>query len=325
MTDSTRTVRVVQTRWEADGVVSLRLRATDGEALPPWEPGAHLDLVLPSGLVRQYSLCGEPSSPDYTVAVLREPAGRGGSAEIHDTVLHGRELRIQGPRNRFELEDAKQYVFVAGGIGITPLLAMIRAAAARNVAWELHYGGRRRETLAFTEELAQLARESDGEIHMRSDDVEGPLPLDEIVRGAPVGTMLYACGPGGLLTALEEVVSRENPSLPLRFERFTAEPAGPRDAEPDAEGQGSFEVELARTGETVTVRSGQSILDAVRDKHTEVLFSCEEGFCGTCETKVLQGEPVHRDTILSATERAKNTTMMICVGGCASERLVLDL
>ncbi|MFI5610255.1 PDR/VanB family oxidoreductase [Amycolatopsis sp. NPDC051903] len=318
-TEQTRTVRVVQARWEADGVVSLRLRAGDGTPLPPWEPGAHLDLVLPSGSVRQYSLCGEPDSADYTVAVLREAAGRGGSAELHDTALVGRELRIRGPRNRFELEPARRYVFVAGGIGITPLLAMIRRVAARGLPWELHYGGRRRDTLAFTRELTALAERSVGELHLRSDDVEGPLPLTEIVRGAPAGAMLYACGPGGLLTALAGTVERENPALALRFERFTAAPAEP------APGGAAFDVELARTGGSVTVQPGQSILDAVRQKLPDVLYSCEEGFCGTCETKVLEGEPVHRDTLLSPKERAKNTTMMICVGGCASARLVLDL
>ncbi|MET7991741.1 PDR/VanB family oxidoreductase [Amycolatopsis sp. NPDC005232] len=319
--ETTRAVRVVQARWEAEGVVSLRLRAADDRPLPSWTPGAHLDVVLPSGLVRQYSLCGEPDSPDYTVAVLREAAGRGGSAEIHDTALLGRELRIRGPRNRFELEPAGHYVFVAGGIGITPLLAMIRQAADHGVPWQLHYGGRRRDTLAFALELTELARRGNGEIHLRSDDVEGPLPLLDIVRAAPTGAMLYACGPGGLLTALAETVERENPALLLRFERFTGEPAEPI----GVTAQESFEVELAQTGETVTVRSGQSILDAVRVKRPDILSSCEEGFCGTCETKVLAGEPVHRDTLLSAKERAKNTTMMICVGGCASARLVLDL
>lgn len=325
MTGQARAVRVVQARWESGGVVSLCLRASDGQPLPRWDAGAHIDLVLPSGLVRQYSLCGRPESGDYTIAVLREPASRGGSAEIHDTGLVGRELRIHGPRNRFELEPAERYVFVAGGIGITPLLAMIRQACTQGLPWELHYGGRRRETLAFTRELAELARDHAGEVHLHSDDIEGPLPLADIVRGAPTGAMLYACGPGGMLTALADTVERDNPALPLRFERFTSAPAEPDAADAGGGGDEPFEVELAQTGENVTVHPGQSILDAVREKRPEVLFSCEEGFCGTCETKVLDGLPVHRDTILSSRERAKNTTMMICVGGCASARLVLDL
>ncbi len=326
MTGQPPTVRVVQARWESEGVMSLSLRAVDGQSLPDWTPGAHIDLVLPSGLVRQYSLCGPPDLPEYTVAVLREQAGRGGSAEIHDTALVGRELRILGPRNRFEFEPANAYVFVAGGIGITPVLAMIRQAVRWGRPWELHYGGRRRQTLAFTRELADLAARSGGQVHMRSDDVEGALPLTEIVSDAPEGAMLYACGPGGMLTALAETVERERPGLPLRFERFAAVSDEPPASDSDeTDGQAPFDVELARTGETVTVPLGQSILDAVREKRPDVLYSCEEGFCGTCETKVLEGRPIHRDSILSEKEREKNTSMMICVGGCASTRLVLDL
>lgn len=318
---SARPVRVVQLRWEAEGVASLRLRSIDGAPLPEWAPGAHVDLVLPSGVVRQYSLCGRPEAAEYTVAVLREQDGRGGSAEIHDTALLGRELRIAGPRNRFELEDAARYVFVAGGIGITPLLAMIRAVAARGLPWELHYGGRSADTLAFTADLAELAEHSGGRVHTYLQDRDGPLPLRAIVTGTAEDAILFACGPGGMLTALEETVSATRPQLPLRFERFTAEPAEPAD---DSGGR-AFEVELAQTGGTVTVQPGQSVLDAVRTRCPAVMSSCEEGFCGTCETKVLEGEPIHRDTILSAKERARNTSMMICVGSCASARLVLDL
>jgi ferredoxin-NADP reductase len=318
----THSVRVVQARWESEGVVSLQLRATDARPLPEWTAGAHVDLVLPSGLVRQYSLCGRPGAADYTVAVLREHAGRGGSAEIHDTALVGRELRMQGPRNRFELEPAPRYVFIAGGIGITPMLAMIRHVAEQNLPWELHYGGRRADTLAFTDTLAELAAWSGGRVHLRSDDVEGPLPLADIVRDAAADAVLYACGPAGMLSALAETVERDRPEIPLRFERFTAAPEPQATADDQ---DAPFEVELAQTGETVTVSPGQSILDAVRDLRPEVMSSCEEGFCGTCETKVLEGRPIHRDTILSAKERAKNTSMMICVGSCASARLVLDL
>ena len=325
----TRAVRVTQVRWEAEGVVSLRLAATDRAPLPEWTPGAHIDLVLPSGAVRQYSLCGEHGDPDYTIAVLREAAGRGGSAEVHDTALVGRELQIRGPRNHFELEPAPAYVFVAGGIGITPVLAMVRAAVATGTPWELHYGGRRTDTLAFTATLHELAERSGGRLITRSDDVEGPLPLAEIVAGAPDAAALYACGPPGMLTALTDVVAAQRPGLPLRFERFTAappEPDGGADVGADVEDTDErFEVELARTGETVTVEPGGSILEAVRTVRPDILSSCEEGFCGTCETKVLDGEPVHRDTILTARERARNTSMMICVGGCASRRLVLDL
>ena len=315
------TVTVTQARWEADGVLSLTLTASNGEPLPDWSAGAHIDLELPSGLVRQYSLCGDPSQSAYTIAVLREPNGRGGSAEVHDTALVGRELRIRGPRNHFRLEPAEFYVFVAGGIGVTPILAMVREAADRGVPWSLHYGGRCADTMAFSRELLDQAG---GDVTIRTDDRDGPLPLDEIVRGCAPGTGVYACGPAGMLRAVRTAVADLRPDLDLRTEQFTADKDAP--AAPIADDAARpFEVELARSGETVVVPPGASILDAVREVRPEVMSSCEEGFCGTCETKVLAGSPIHRDTILTEREREKNTTMMICVGSCASERLVLDL
>ncbi|WP_433291576.1 PDR/VanB family oxidoreductase [Pseudonocardia sp. CA-142604] len=304
----------------------MRLRGAAGEQpLPAWSPGAHIDVVLPSGLVRQYSLCGDPGDPEYTIAVLREPNGRGGSAEIHDSALVGRQLRIQGPRNRFELEPAPSYVFVAGGIGITPLLPMIRETTARGLPWQLHYGGRRRDTMAFTTELHALAAHPGAELTLYSDDLDGPLPLPAILDSAPRDAALFACGPAGMLAAVRTAAEQHRPGLQFRFEQFSAEPSEVENPAEPATEDAPYEVELSRTGETVMVQPGQSILDAVRPLRPEILSSCEEGFCGTCETKVLEGVPVHRDTILSAKERARNTSMMICVGGCASARLVLDL
>lgn len=310
-TDVWRDTVVTAARLEAEGVISLTLAAPDGGPLPAWEAGAHIDVRLPSGTVRQYSLCGAPDAAAYTIAVLREADGRGGSAEIHDTALVGRTLPIRGPRNHFPLHTAEHYVFLAGGIGITPVLALAREAARRGASWELHYGGRSAATMALTGEVRAL----DGDIHL----VEGaPLDLAGIVSNARAGTAVYACGPAGLLGALREVCGDGGPTL--YTEQFTADPnAGPA---PQDE---AFEVELARTGTTVTVEPGTSILDAVRTVNPDVLSSCEEGFCGTCETKVLAGQPVHADTILNERERAAGTSMMICVGSCASRRLVLDL
>lgn len=313
---------VTQARWEADSVLSLTLTAPGGAALPEWQPGAHVDVRLPSGLVRQYSLCGDPAESTYTIAVLREKDGRGGSAEIHDTALVGRELPIRPPRNHFRLELAESYLFLAGGIGITPVLAMVREAIARGSSWRLHYGGRSASTMAFTGTLRSW--DDGGSLTIRADDQEGPLPLRDIVRDAAAGTALYACGPAGMLRALRETVVSERPDLELRTEQFTAEPK-PDTTTADWPAGDPFEVELSRTGGTVSVPPGTSILDAVRELRPDVMSSCEEGFCGTCETKVIAGTPIHQDTILSERERAKNTTMMICVGGCASERLVLDL
>lgn len=322
--DDTYEVLVTQARHEAEGVLSLRL-CGDGP-LPAWTAGAHVDLVLPSGLVRQYSLCGEADAPDYTVAVLHETDGRGGSAEIHTAGLVGRRLQIRGPRNRFALEPATSYVFVAGGIGITPLLAMVRHAVGEGTPWQLHLGGRRRDTLAFTDELERLAAASGGEVTLRSDDIEGPLPLAEILAEAPAAAAIYGCGPSNMLAALDKAATRTRPELPIRFERFAADPSAEGvDDTVAGPGGGGFEVELAGTGEIVPVAAGGSILEAVRTVRPEVMSSCEEGFCGTCETKVLDGAPVHRDTILTERERARGASMMICVGGCSTARLVLDL
>ncbi|MEB8338319.1 PDR/VanB family oxidoreductase [Streptomyces endophyticus] len=312
--DSWHDTVVTAARLEAEGVISLTLAARDGGRLPSWEAGAHIDVRLPSGTVRQYSLCGDPGAADYTVAVLREANGRGGSAEIHDTALVGRTLPIRGPRNHFPLHAAEHYVFLAGGIGITPVLALAREAASRGASWELHYGGRSATSMALTREVRALG----GDIHL----VEGaPLDLAGIVSGTPAGTAVYACGPAGLLGAVREVCGDTGPTL--YTEQFTADP----NARPVSEETASqaFEVELARTGTTVTVEPGTSILDAVRTVNPDVLSSCEEGFCGTCETKVLAGQPVHADTILNEREREAGTSMMICVGSCASRRLVLDL
>ncbi|GAA1786986.1 PDR/VanB family oxidoreductase [Planosporangium flavigriseum] len=330
VSDASRDLRqllVKTATWEADGVLSLRLVDPHGGELPAWEPGAHLDLVLPSGLVRQYSLCGRTDDRRaYTIAVLREVDGRGGSREVHETALVGKTVSVRGPRNRFPLEDAPRYLFLAGGIGITPILAMIREAEARGADWRLAYGGRSRSTMAFVDELVELGRGGvdgvDGvdRVDIVAQDERGLLDLDALLEQAEPGTAVYCCGPEGLLAAAEQRCGDRGISLHL--ERFGASGA----AEPvDDSAEVSFEVELARSGCVVTVPPGCSILDAVRDVAPDVMTSCEEGFCGTCETKVLEGVPDHHDTILSAKERERGQTMMICVGRSKSPRLVLDL
>ncbi|WP_290058586.1 PDR/VanB family oxidoreductase [Amycolatopsis solani] len=319
-------VRVLAARWEADGVISLQLARTDGGQLPPWEPGAHVEVVLPSGRIRHYSLCGDRGDPyTYTVAVLREPAGRGGSAEVHDTALVGGELVIRGPRNHFPLRPAGAYVLVAGGIGVTPILSMARELTARGADWRLQYGGRSLESMAFLPELDKLACAADAPVDVRPQDRAGLLPLEEIVRAAPAGAAIYGCGPAAMLDALRAAASRVRPELEVHFELFTAGTAEPGEGgAPDRHAR-PFTVVLAQTGETVEVADGTTILEAVRDVVPDVPYSCEEGFCGTCCTKVLGGTPVHRDTVLDDGERAAGDTMMICVGSCSAAELVLDL
>lgn len=302
---------VAETESAADGVLALTLRHPLGEPLPEWEPGAHIDLVLGPELERQYSLCGDPADrAAWRVAVLREPAGRGGSAYVHEQLRPGQKVRVRGPRNHFALRPAPRYRFIAGGIGITPILPMLAAAEAAGAEWTLLYGGRSRDSMAFAEELARYG----DRVTLAPQDESGLLDLGAVLDGLPEGALVYCCGPGALLDAVEE----RCPSGALHVERFQ-----PKEQQSGEDGE--FEVELAQSGRTLTVAAGVSVLEAVRAAGVEVLFSCSEGTCGTCETDVLEGTPDHRDSVLSAEEREAGETMMICVSRCRGERLVLDL
>lgn len=301
---------VAERRQETADVVSLFLRRPDGAPLPAWEPGSHIDLVLADSLTRQYSLCGGDAR-SWQVAVLREREGRGGSAYVHDVLKVGSRVRAQGPRNHFGLEPAPSYRFVAGGIGITPILPMLSAAAG---PWSLYYGGRSRRSMAFAAQLP--ARYPADRIRL----CEGELDLSGYLTGLRPGELVYACGPESLLAAVEAIV----PPEALRTERFTAARADTA-ATADTAGDRPFEVELARSGRTMTVPAGQSILATLQEAGVEVLYSCTEGTCGTCETEVLAGRVDHRDSVLTADERARDDTMMVCVSRAKEGRLTLDL
>ncbi|GGU78249.1 iron-sulfur protein [Streptomyces filipinensis] len=303
-----RALRLLLTAHEtvADGVVRLRL---EGGRLPAWEPGAHLDLVLPSGLVRQYSLCGDPAdTSSYTVAARLVTDGRGGSREVHEQLSEGMELQVRGPRNRFPLVEAPAYVFVAGGIGITPILPMLRALPD-GTEWRLLYAGRTRASMPFLEEVRGLAG---NRLTVAAGDEDGRPDLDALLADLPERTAVYCCGPQGLTAAVEE---RLPEGATLHLERFA-----PR---ADAVGTTAFEVELRRSGRTLTVPAGSTVLAAVRRELPDTAYSCEQGFCGTCQQRVLEGEIDHRDELLTAEERAGS--MLICVSRCRSDRLVLDM
>ncbi|WP_413811029.1 PDR/VanB family oxidoreductase [Streptomyces sp. OE57] len=295
----------------------LELRSPNGAELPAWSAGAHIDLLLDDGLVRQYSLCGDPADRDrWQVAVLREPESRGGSAHVHDRLGAGDPIKARGPRNHFKLEPAAAYVFVAGGIGITPILPMLATADAAGADWRLYYGGRTRGSMAFVDNLVE--RHGDRVVVCPQDET-GLLDLDRIVTGRPAGALLYSCGPAPLLDTLETACA-SLPAGTLRTERFTA-----LEADPDAVSEG-FEVELAGSGQVLRVPADKSILDVMEDASIEILSSCREGTCGTCETGVLSGAIDHRDVLLTSDERAANDVMFVCVSraapGCS--RLVLD-
>ncbi|MEU1180095.1 PDR/VanB family oxidoreductase [Streptomyces sp. NPDC005820] len=312
------TVTVLSRQTAADGVVSLVLAPRDGVPLPLWQPGAHIDLVLPTGTVRQYSLCGPTAVTDcWRVAVLREPDSRGGSRWIHDNVRAGSELRVRGPRNTFPLRPSARYVFIGGGIGITPLLPMIAEAEAAGAEWSLLYGGRTRASMAFLPEL-----EAYGErVTVRPQDEYGLLDLAGHLGEPDPSALVYCCGPAGLLDAVEAHCA-DRPAGSLHVERFTAAPGRPA---LDGAGDEPFEVELRSSGVTLTVPPGRSLLKTVEAAGVPVLSSCEEGICGSCETAVLAGEIDHRDSLLTDDERAAGDTMLICVSRARGGRLVLDL
>jgi cytochrome P450/ferredoxin-NADP reductase len=299
----------------AEGVVALTLRETTGQVLPPWAPGAHIDLILADAPTRQYSLCGDPSDRHrWRVGILRDAGGSGGSLFVHDQLQVGDEVRLRGPRNHFRLVDSSRYLFIAGGIGITPILAMIKAVEDAGREWSLVYGGRQRSSMAFLDELAAYG----DRVSVRPQEETGLLDLDTILGTPTPDTLVYCCGPEPLLAAVEQRCATW-PHGALHIERFTPKPLG----EPIR--SDAFEVVLRRSDLTLTVPPERSILSLVEEAGVGVLSSCAEGTCGTCEVRVLEGVPDHRDSVLNEDEQAAGECMMICVSRSRTARLVLDL
>ena len=336
------TLRVQEASFLAEHVLGLTLVDPAGAELPAWTPGAHIDLVLPSGMTRSYSLCGEPGRAEYRIAVLNEPAGRGASREIHDVQLVGMLLPTSVPRNQFELVEAAHYVFIAGGIGVTPLVPMVSRVAAEGRSWEMHYLGRSRSRMSFLAPLTDLAARSGGRLDVIARDERERVAMRELLEAAPTGSAVFCCGPDALIREVEDLSAALGSRLELHVERFgrptlpepgSAEqsPAGDPVAtggsdftmpcDPDA----SFTVEMRKSGFVIEVGAGESILGCARKLRQGLTFSCSDGYCGTCETAVLAGTPDHRDTVLSDDERSENKTMMICVGRSRTRRLALDL
>jgi ferredoxin-NADP reductase len=298
----------------ADDCIALVLEKADAGALPAWEPGAHIDLILSDDLIRQYSLCGDPSDThSWRVGILREADSRGGSSYLHEHVNVGTRLTAHGPRNHFPLIPSERYLFVAGGIGITPILSMIRAAEAAGAQWTLLYGGRQRTSMAFVDELEKYG----DRVVIRPQDEYGLLDLTGFLDDAEQDTAVYCCGPEPLIAATEAACARA--ALPLHVERFAPKPIV--NAAPNEE----FEVVCTESGITVTVPADSTILKEVRKAGIEVLSSCSEGTCGTCETDVLDGTPDHRDSVLTPEERKAGESIMVCVSRCIGKRIVLGL
>lgn len=316
---------VKQIRWEADDVVSLTLVDPSGRELPDWEPGAHLELHLPSGLIRHYSLYGHPGDRHrYEVAVLREPESRGGSRIIHEELRVGTLLEVRGPRNNFRFTPTPRVEFIAGGIGLTPLLPMVRRTQELGLDWRLWYGGRSRASMAFLDELGGFDPQR---VLLYPEDEKGLIDLNTALSTPSSDASVYCCGPSRLLAAVEKRCNGW-PAKALHVERFAApKPTILADDDNDAatgDSASEFEVSARASGVAVRVSSNDSILDALEAAGVSVPSSCREGICGSCEVKILEGEADHRDLILSDDEKAASESLMICVSR-AKSRLVLDI
>ena len=307
-------------RFEAEDITGIELRPVGAGSFPAFAPGSHIDLHLPNTLVRSYSLVNPATETHrYVVAVLKDRASRGGSRCVHEQLRIGMQIRISTPRNNFHLhENAGHTVLVAGGIGVTPLLCMAQRLQQLGRSYEFLYFARSRASAAFVSEISALG----APVHWHFDaESGGPPDLHALLaaRPAKADTHYYACGPAVMLDSFEKHCAALGYSQ-AHIERFTAvEVAAAADA------RSSYTVELKRTGKVFEVKAGQSLLAALRAAGADPSTSCEEGICGSCETRVLAGVPDHRDSVLSPSEQAANTAMMVCVSGCKSERLVLDL
>lgn len=304
---------VKQLRLESSDVLSVILVDPDDSALPAWHPGAHIDLAL-DGNLRQYSLCGDPADRySYRIGVHRAVASRGGSAYLHDVLRPGHLVTVSGPRNHFELDESPAYLFIAGGIGITPILPMIAQAEAQGSLWRLVYGGRSLSTMAFLDRLSTYG----DQVELVPQDRDGLIDLGTLLGEPLADTLVYACGPEPLLVAAEERCSSW-PTRSLHVERFAAKV---QDVGEDT----GFEVVALASGVTVDVPPGISIVDALEEVDIWIPSACREGICGTCETAVIEGTPDHRDSLLTDEERASGKCMMTCVSRSLSSRLVLDV
>lgn len=318
----TRLLRLVCVRWAAPDVHVLEFASPDAAPLPAWEPGAHVDLHLAPGLVRPYSLLGLPGcAGTWQVAVKRDPASRGGSVHVHERLRVGTQVTVGPVRNHFALHAGPEpAVLIAGGIGITPLVGMAEALAASGRRWVLHYAVRERAQAAFLERLQALGG-TRVRLHVDAEHGGKPLDVAGLVRGADADAELYACGPAPMLQVFEEAARTHAPGR-WHLERFGPVAAPASQAEAPAEG---YTVTLARSARVLHVAPGRTLLQALREAGVAVTTSCEQGICGSCETRVLAGEPDHRDQLLSPQERQANTAMMVCCSGSRSRELVLDL
>lgn len=320
MTERVVSVRVKRISYEAERVNSYELVPPDGRELEPFTAGSHIDLHLPSKMIRSYSLLNDQRERHrYVIAVNKDAASRGGSSFLHDQVRVGDILTVSAPKNNFPLhEDAESSVLIAGGIGITPLLSMIRRLEFLGRRWDLFYAAKSRNAAAFLGEIGGLRPNAHLNLHVDVDDERSGRMFDlaSVVKQASPEAHLYCCGPVPMLEAFEAITA-DRPADNVHVEYFQAREAPVLD--------GGFEVKLAKSNRIIAVEAGKTILNAILDAGITPNYACSEGVCGTCETRVLEGVPDHRDQFLSQDEQASNKTIMICCSGSRSRTLVLDL
>lgn len=311
-------MRVAAIELVAQTIRAVELVSVDGTPLPPFTAGAHINLKLPGDLSRSYSLTNGPQTRDrYTIAVNRDAASRGGSAYIAEQLKVGDVLAVDPPHNTFPLvEDAELSAFFAGGIGVTPILAMIRRLEALGRPWKLFYAVRNRASAAFVGEFEALEAEAPGRVHFHFDDEVGKvMPLLKLAMGIPKLAHVYCCGPGRMIETFKASAGWR-PEDNVHVEHFAGTNARPTS---------DFAIALKRQGKEFFVKAGESIMDVLEANGIAVAHSCREGVCGTCETVVLEGECDHKDNVLSRREKDSNKLIMICCSGAKSGRLVLDL
>lgn len=321
MTSPTLSVRVTRKWTEAQDICALELMAQPGQSLPAFSAGSHIDVQLPGGFTRSYSLCNDPLEEHrYVIGVLRDPASRGGSVAVHDLIKTGQTLQISAPKNHFALQhDATRHLLLAGGIGITPLLCMAERLAKIGADFELHYCTRNRHKTAFLDHINESAFASCAHMHFDDGASDQKLNLAGLLAAPTPGQHLYVCGPKGFMDAvLGSARANGWPEAQLHYEFFAAEVVHSAD-------EASFEVQLASTGAVIPVAGGQTVLQALSAAGVDVPFACEQGVCGTCLTRVLQGVPDHKDSYLTPEEQAANDQFLPCCSRAKTARLVLDL
>lgn len=313
-------VRISAKCLEAEGVASFELQALDGAPLPRFSAGAHVDVEIRPGLVRQYSLCNDPGETHrYLIAVLREAASRGGSMAMHDEIHEGQTIRISEPKNHFQLGPAPSYLLFAGGIGVTPILCMAERLAHTGARFAMHYCARSPDRAAFVERITKGAFADRVHCHFDSAGTEQALDLERVLREAPPDAHIYVCGPTGFIDFVTTTARKKGwPAEAVHREYFGAAPA-------DTSQDGEFEVRLASSGAIFAIPAGRTVVEVLASHGVDIPVSCEQGICGTCVTRVLEGTPDHRDMYFTDEERARNDQFTPCCSRSAEPLLVLDL